>query len=529
MKNMWLCMLLIFVGHCVWAQEQNAEMRRELQELKEAVRILRERDQKSQQEIQALRQDSQQLREELESLKQGVTSDINLEDDLGLSMETPSPEQRSELLIEEEFGEEEEEETQFYLQEATSLPGMGQTGFIEEESNKLTSGALVISGFFVLEYQDWQTAESSLEPLFPDDGTFNNSRINLYIDSRFFDNFRFFTELRFNYNPNTVFLELTQGNRSGEVVIERAWAEWEFREWLNFRAGNFLTPYGIWNVEHGAPILLSSFIPFLLQRQIFPERVTGLQIHGNVVLGDFDLGYNAWVGNGKGSEFANQDDQQNKSIGGRLQLKFPDFNLLRALTIGVSGYMGKVQGPEFPGVVAPEDIAEIFAAEGNWEDIQEITLAGYSVAAEAQDEYEDQVIGLDLSFRLQNFYFQGEFIYNFVRPTGDVDLDINGDGFTDLVVKPHQFAEFGMYVQFAYEFDFSSWGAGWWTPFLRYEFIDANNEIRRELATFTDVAVGINWKVNPSVVVKAEFHDVRVAEAHERDLTFFISSINVSY
>lgn len=535
MKKIWIFWsLLVLVMSILWAQNSD-QYQQDLEELKQAIKILQDRERYSRLEIEKLKQiisekdqraqkEIRKLRQEIKSLKQSDMLEIDpfAED----AIETKSLNKTAELTIEDEFGEIEEEENQFYMKEAKT-PGTSTIGLVEEQSGKLTEGALIISGFFTLEYDDFQTEDSTIEPFFPSNSTFNNSHINLYIDAKFLTNFRFFTELRFLYQPNTEVFEIGQVSRSGEVLIERAWAEWEYRDWLRIRAGNFLVPYGIWNLEHGAPILISTYTPLVLRRQIFPERATGLQVLGTVTLNDFDVLYYAWIGNGKGSQIATQDDQNNKAIGGRLELHFPDYHQFKSTVLGVSGYTGKVQGQEYGGL-EPQAF-QVFAVEQDLATLEEFYLSGLSFIGEPLDEYQDNALGVDLRFRFYNFFFQGEFIMNFVKPTGAIVVDIDG-GNPDVSIKPSPFKEFGGYMQYAYEFDINTWGLiGILTPFIRIGFVEANDDIKREIGTFTIFSGGLNWKANPNVVLKAELHDVRFRDVHSRDFTFFTSSINVSF
>lgn len=428
-----------------------------------------------------------------------------------------------ELEIEDDFGE--EDETEFYLRNEGEV---SQGGYVAEQTRRLTDGVLSVSGFFSLEYNDFQTQNSTVESLFPSDSTFNNSHINLYFDARFYKDFRFFTELRFLYQPFTEIFELGQATRSGEVIIERAWAEWEFRDWLKIRGGTFFIPYGIWNLEHGSPILLSTFTPILLRREIFPEKTTGLQLNGLLTFDNFDLKYYAWVGNGKTQVedivLSTQDNQNNKAIGGRVEFQFPYTNIFQELAVGFSAYFGKVQGQEFNGADIQNLIAQVFIAEGNVAVINDLALDGFSAIGEPLDEYEDRAIGFDFRIRLQNFLIQGEFITNFVRPSKAADL---GGG---LKVKGRSFKEYGGYLQFAYEIDISGFGlAGLVTPFARLGVVQANDQADKELGSFSEYTFGVNWKVNPAVVLKAEYLIIKFADVDERDFGAFFSSFNVSF
>ena len=45
------------------------------------------------------------------------------------------------------------------------------------------------------------------------------------------------------------------------IILERAYIQWSKLDWLGVRVGQFLTPYGIWNVDHGTPTLITMFRP----------------------------------------------------------------------------------------------------------------------------------------------------------------------------------------------------------------------------------------------------------------------------
>ena len=85
----------------------------------------------------------------------------------------------------------------------------------------------------------------------------------------------------------------------GYTVIERAHLDWTDVSWLKVRVGNFFTPFGIWNVDHGTPTLISVQLPGLIQTRVMPIRQTGIQIYGNTFSGDWELGYMATVSNGR--------------------------------------------------------------------------------------------------------------------------------------------------------------------------------------------------------------------------------------
>lgn len=189
-------------------------------------------------------------------------------------------------------------------------------------------------------------------------GSFYVGNLNLYLDAQLAEQWRTLMEVRFTYLPhgspdNTGTLIRNIGydyadNANeivvGGIVIERAWTEYTPAPWLSIRGGQWLTPYGIWNVDHGTPTLLGIQKPYLVSSAVLPERQTGLMVGGTLPLGGAnDLSYRLTLSNGRGSIDAYRDLDGNKAIGGRLELRhMGDF----LLNLGLSGYKGRYTDAE---------------------------------------------------------------------------------------------------------------------------------------------------------------------------------------
>lgn len=177
--------------------------------------------------------------------------------------------------------------------------------------------------------------------------------LNVYLKASLSDRARSLVEIRFMYLPNgkseiqpdgsvkytdtTVLdpLELNRQLKWGGIVIERAWVEYEFHEAATLRAGQFLTPYGIWNVDHGSPTIIGIRRPFVITEAILPERQTGLELYGRRSLSNGVLGYHLTLSNGRGVGEEYQDRDSNKAVGGRF---FGTTMALGELTGGFSFY-----------------------------------------------------------------------------------------------------------------------------------------------------------------------------------------------
>ncbi len=189
--------------------------------------------------------------------------------------------------------------------------------------------------------------------------TMGVGNLNVYLRGNLSERVRSLVELRFIYLPNgqpqiqsdgsvkhvdtTVRdpLELNRQMRWGGVVIERAWVEYEFHNLLTVRVGQFLTPYGIWNVDHGSPAIIGIRRPFVITEAILPERQTGVEIHGRQSFASNVLGYHLTLSNGRGIADEYVDYDNHKAVGGRLFVA--DYRL-GELVVGSSIYGGKRVG-----------------------------------------------------------------------------------------------------------------------------------------------------------------------------------------
>ena len=129
--------------------------------------------------------------------------------------------------------------------------------------------------------------------------------------------------------------------RWGGIFIERAYAQYTFSEHLSIKVGQFLTPYGIWNVDHGTPTLIALMMPHFVSAEIFPARQVGIALSGALMMSGWELGYDAYVSNGRTA--TQLDFTSNKAFGGRLKLgrvaPLP-------IVLGVSFYYGQLDDIE---------------------------------------------------------------------------------------------------------------------------------------------------------------------------------------
>lgn len=204
-------------------------------------------------------------------------------------------------------------------------------------------------------WADDEVAEISPET---DKLTFVLGNVNLYLDANPSSDFRFLAEIRFGLFPSGS-VSRAKGNwafgppidtnvtdpsaanafftslRWAGVMIERAHIDWTPSDLFNLRAGLFLTPYGIWNVDHGTPTRIMVSEPLFLSSQLIPSQLIGVEAFGTVAFLPWTLGWHMHVSNGR--IIGQVDFSDSKAIGGRLYLStrnpFP-------FKLGISGYLG---------------------------------------------------------------------------------------------------------------------------------------------------------------------------------------------
>ncbi len=173
-----------------------------------------------------------------------------------------------------------------------------------------------------------------------DASNFVLGNVNLYFDAKPDDRWRALIEVRLTLFPNgaesldaktntftthdTTIFDYTSSVggftsvRWSALILERAHIDYTPYDAFNVRVGYFLTPYGIWNVDHGSPTRIMLRAPFSVTAEIFPERQTGVDAFGRFLFLPWELGYHLYVSNGR--ELDAVDYTEDKSVGARVYL-----------------------------------------------------------------------------------------------------------------------------------------------------------------------------------------------------------------
>ncbi len=378
--------------------------------------------------------------------------------------------------------------------EPTLPADTGSDSFTSEDSSETEQQhRLDLYGFADMTYLRLLVPQSSTwnRFYFPTN-SFAVGNFNLYMSSNLGDGWRALGEVRFLYLPNGATNADAAGNAVrtdttvldyagfeepihwGAIRIERIWVEHEFSTLFKLQVGQFLTPYGIWNVDHGSPAIIGIRPPVVVAYELFPAHQTGLQLYGSKFFDPIEVGYNLTLSNGRGPvEY--EDFNDDKAVGGRLYIKT---DAVGSLTFGTTAYRGGYYDRSAKYVVSNSNGQTIV-------DQQYTTTSKYTEFS----------LGADLKWQWKHFLVQGEGIMNQVK------FAEGGRPRVQNFAPPNGFHS-----------DYQRWGAyglvGYRTPFIQtmpyvmvqYVFSPDDPIVPPILGA----QFGLNIRPTPAVVLKTE-------------------------
>jgi hypothetical protein len=320
--------------------------------------------------------------------------------------------------------------------------------------------------------------------------TFSVGNLNLYMASELGDEWRSLIEVRFMYLPNggqpnptgigkttdTTVMDINDFGRPiqwGGIHIERAWLERTFHKLLTVRVGHWLTPYGIWNVDHGSPVVIGVGRPFIVGEALFPSSQTGIELYGTTDFNSVQLGYHLTLSNGRGPSSTTMDLDDNKAIGGRLFLRYE--SALGTVNLGTAVYRGQYSNKHSElGVVGNGTPTTVTVIDS---------------------QYDELSLSVDLKWQWRGLLVQGEAIENEVAYTASgrtVSTSLGAPAFDS------DYRRWGAYGLAGYRFSFLGvmpyGSAGYYK--------EGSPSMIPELWYFL---VGLNVRPTPRVVLKLQY------------------------
>lgn len=362
------------------------------------------------------------------------------------------------------------------------------------EAEAPSEDLLKIYGFADMGLQhQWVKEGTLLGSIFPSNATtFVIGNVNVYFDAQPVHGWRGLVEVRFTNAPlgDTITYGGLAGTYTredtfsfdphgtalnapmwaGSVVLERAWIEWNDNQSFKLRTGNWFTPFGIWNEDHGSPTLISIALPQFILQQWIPIRQTGLMAYGNTFAGEWELGYALTFSNGR-QELSNFNVDDKFGYGGRAYVR-RDTGSLNS-TFGLSYFTGTTSDQEI-----------------NVVGINPVTFAKPTVW-----EYHEHVFGADLSLDIDATRIRAEGMVrrqtftSGLRPPGDAIFapgSVVGDKW-----------QYSAYLLVAHQLPWAGI-----EPYLWTELLQAPSSV---LADGIFVAsLGVNIHFNPAIQLKTQ-------------------------
>ena len=393
--------------------------------------------------------------------------------------------------------------------------------------------------------------DSSYNIVLPPYSTFIMSNINLFVTSQMTESLGATVELHFSFLPHgqensyetTIItpdatiqsglaydrtmnivvdpLTVTYFQQHG-VTIERAHFTYTPRDWFNILAGRFLTPYGIWNIDHGSNVVIPARIPYMQTRGIVPHAQNGVMFYGRAfALDRLAIDYSVSVSNGRGPVDALVDLDENKGVGARLKLTYSgdDFRI----SLGGYGYFGTYT-----------DVKKTITMYAS-DDLTMDTEVDRPMRTNLTktEEYDEYILTADLEVDLFGFHLQSEYVWRYV------DYKIHGPRMMDAQIlsgaSPFStaynasFIGNGVYVLAAWELPLAKWiRPVRIRPYFMYEYAASDDTMK--FTNFNIFIVGVNLKPSPYVSLKLDYsHSIPQSEIYGEDAEALSAQLAVSF
>lgn len=177
---------------------------------------------------------------------------------------------------------------------------------------------LLASGYADVEYRNSSTVGES--------PGFRIHHFSLILTKEIDDHWRTFAEIEYEDAPRVEFESGSpscQGECSGRIFLEAMNVDYSPSDLIGVRFGRFFTPTGIWSIDHYPPFVTTQERPLHI-RNIFPQLVDGILLHGTLPYDELFFKYDVYAGNGESSN-AHRDDNDTKSLGLRAAATLPWF------------------------------------------------------------------------------------------------------------------------------------------------------------------------------------------------------------
>ncbi|MCP4601769.1 MAG: hypothetical protein GY847_14840 [Proteobacteria bacterium] len=389
----------------------------------------------------------------------------------------------------------------------------------EEDAQDYAIDHLSFFGYFDLKFaKSFMDDRNLFKAVYEGISTFYISDIHLYIKSEMTQSLSALVELGFIFSPHgadksyehsafgteyeridSSFVDprTTKEHVYGGLIIERAHLTYSPVDWFGVIAGRYLTPYGIWNIEHSPTVVTTIRTPYMQLRQMVPLAQTGLQVFGRLYPSDtwiFDYGIT--LSNGRGPIESVKDLDENKGLGMRLKLTYMGDNIMAAA--GSYGYFGSYT-----------DIKKVAISELN----PDLTLnkdVKYPLFIDivTTSSYDEYLVSSDIVLEIFGVKLQAEYVYRYVHTlTPSVrslqETALAGAPPTEILYTASSVG-LGAYGLIMWDLPIAEKiGGVRLAPYFMYEYNDTDSN--QQILSAQLLVAGLNIKPSPYVTLKAEY------------------------
>lgn len=279
------------------------------------------------------------------------------------------------------------------------------------------------------------------------------------------------------------------------LSLERAQIDLELVPAFNLRFGKFITPAGVWNVDHASPVILTVRQPLQTTvTPIFPESQIGVMGFGGAPLGDHDLSWSGYISGGRidGESSlldplggSNLDKFTDLAYGGHLGVHL---DLLKGIDLGTSFFNGSVRRKYLTGQTTVE-VSDLVQGLGT----------DYTFVDDWVTREREWAVGGDARVHLSSLLLQGEANYR----ARDNEM---ADGSSDI---------FGWYALATWQQPVTDWLAV--APYGMFERVttsldgEASGVLNQDgIAGFHSIIFGVNANLFTNLRFKTEYMMLRL-------------------
>ncbi len=335
---------------------------------------------------------------------------------------------------------------------------------------------------------------------------------NVFFDRQLHDQWRALLEVRFTYlnhgarrvgfgdeeiertmSRESDYTDFQRDQNIGGIIPEQIWLDYAPVPLVKIRIGQWLSPYGIWNVDHGSPVIIGVNRPFIIGSQLIPEKQVGILASGGSLLaGPVEWSYALGLSNGRMTLTEFEDLDSNKAVTGRLALSISELGIL---DVGTTAYLGR-----------HTESVEVMASG----------VDGIETSERIHLQYDELTYAFDLKWLWEGLHVQSEWLVFQRRFTEEGRVGAAGGGLLPDRLK------WGGYGLAGYRLP--------WFPLMPYFKGEVSPDNTAEALGIPDkVALftgGLNYRPIPQVVFKAEFTHAYFTETRGDSTGFTAAPLN---